>query len=350
MKKIFALFITICMAITVVSCSANNSNTKQKPQYGIQNDETFRLWTKQVVEEQDIYIGEQNSIEVDSEVFDKVQTMGEKIVNYINNSYNMNWAYEYVPLRLYDFSNTQFKNYNAYYSEKDYILYLNSNYQFDSYGIDYIIAHELIHYIRHLNIGTTDFQYENTNGLGRYMMEALTDLLTIDVYGGTEDVETFFINNSAYCYQVTTMKILSLAIPKIMEYYLQDDIETLEKEFNALSEKYIEFSNIAVENHFVNYLDVIDASYVSYNAMVNAFYMRNDYYFEKYAKAHHDYELGQYELTLMLLRDSNKETKQKALGYIEYMYIKELESEGIYGEEGYTYYKDDIQFLKRIIV
>lgn len=347
MKKICAFFTIICMVIMFSSCEAKES--KSKVVYGVQNDSTFRIWEDTKTEESSDVDFEVGSTDIDKEIFDRIQVIGENLVKYINKTYDMNWAYEYVPVKMYDFTNTKFAKYNAYYSEPDYAIYLNSNFSFEISGIDYILAHELIHYIRHLNIGTTNFHYKNTDVLGYYTMEALTELIVIDAFGGTEEVEKFFVNNSAYCYQVTTMKILRMSIPNLIKYYLNNDMSSFEKDFNKLSKKYVDFSGTDVKNHFINYLDIVDASYVAYDAMTNA-YLMNDYsYMQYYAQVHQKYLLGQYELSLLLLKDRDNQTKEMALSYIDWMYRTELESEGIYGEENYEYYKNEMQFLESVV-
>ena len=339
MKRIFVLILMLCMVSMTFACNSSQSIDKKVPQYGIQTEEAFKQWknnTSETVEHEEpenVY-----EIEQQSDFAKEVNSLGTEIVSYINATYGMKWAYDDVVIKTYDFSGTDFEFYNAYYSTTDYVLYLNSNYKFESSGLDYIIAHELIHYIRHLNVGTADFLYEDTNGLGNYMMEALTDLLTIEMYGNTDKVDTFFMNNSSYCYQVVSMKVLKLAIPKLMYYYLENDMKSLENEFNLLSSKYVDFEENDVENPFINYLDVLDACYGSYRAMYNAYTYNDVLYTNKYAEIHNRYIIGQYELSVMLLTEADKNTKKQALSYIENLYRLESESVGDYSDEFYSGY------------
>lgn len=327
MKRIILLFLTICMGF-MVACNSTQAIEKKIPKYGIQTDDAFRIWNKNIDKTNNNETVPENVLKIseNSELGKRIHELGTDIVTYINEVYGTRWVYEYVVIGMYDFSNTEFSKYNAYYSTEDYVLYLNSDYQYDASGINYIVTHELIHYIRQLNIGTADFQYDNTNGLGNFMMEALTDLLTIELFNETEDVQKFFINNSSYCYSVVSMQILQLSIPSLMKYYLENDMDSLEKEFNELSNKYVDYTGTTVDNPFINYLDIIDASQVAYNAMSSA-YIANNSAFLQFGKIHHNYELGQYELSLLLLRESETEIKKKAISYINVLYSEEMKNE-----------------------
>lgn len=339
MRKIFVLILMLCMVSMTFACNSSQSIDKKVPQYGIQTEDAFKKW-KNVTSKTEEHEDPENVYEIEqqSDFAKDVNSLGTEIVSYINATYSMNWVYEDVVIKIYDFSGTDFEFYNAYYSTNDYILYLNSNYKCESSGFDYIIAHELIHYIRHLNIGTANFQYEDTKGLGNYMMEALTDLLTIEMYGNTEKVDTFFMNNSGYCYQIVSMKVLKLAIPKLMYYYLENDMKSLENEFNLLASKYVDFEGTDVENPFINYLDVLDACYGSYIAMCNAYTYNDLLYAIKYAELNNKYIIGQYELSVMLLMESDKSTKKQALSYIENLYRLESEVAGDNSDEFYSEY------------
>lgn len=313
-KKIFGVMTILIITICLIGCSSSGTDLNLKiPKYGIQQDDEFRVWNIEETDNGLPFEGKDVSIDIENEI----DSYANQIVEYIEQEYNIIWIYESIQVMSADFSNTKFYAYNALYIPKTGIIYINENNKYiDSKDLKYIYVHELIHYLRDINVGTCNFYFPEYDGLGKYTMEALTDLLTIKIFG-TEEAKEFFLTKSSYSYSIVGMEILELAIPELLEYYLKDDMKSLENEYNTLSEKYVDMISVGVTNPFMNFLDVVDATQIAYNNLVLSKTINDYANFNKYSDLYLKYWIGQYELALYECRGLDNNAKKEAITFYE---------------------------------
>lgn len=330
-RKVFCIITALVFVLVLGGCSSSETNYKT-PKYGIQKEEEFRLTS----------LGEADYLErADKEALpertsmrvkfnEDVDNYGERIVDFINENYNLNWLYEPIEVISADFLNTDYYIYNVFYVPNSGIMYINENpyYDLDEEILQYIYVRELIHYIRDLNVGTSNFIYPNQDALGKYSTGTLTDLLTMKFFG-TKEAEEFFLTKSCYSYSTVGMQILELAIPDLMKYYLLNDMKGLEKEYNSIAKKYVDMSKLEIDNPFMNFLYMVDANQIAYKNFLKASSRSNSEDIQKYFKYHSRYLIGVYELALFECRGLSEEDKLLAISFYEKLFERESTDEEV---------------------
>ena len=115
----------------------------------------------------------------------EINTLGEKVLQFINKTYELDWEYSPVDVRQ---TSEMIKAYDsrliymaAYVEELRYMLItpelvekIGSNTAKSS------LVHELIHYITHINLGRSSFIIKNEEGqiIGDFLHEAITEEIT----------------------------------------------------------------------------------------------------------------------------------------------------------------------------
>lgn len=342
-KRILCIVTTLVFVLVLGGCSNSKSTSNYKvPKYGIQKEEEFRVVYVDVLDNLDNLDNKEFPVgtDVTFDVGSSIDYYGDKIVDFVNENYDLHWIYEPIQVISGDFSNTDYYSYNAFYIPNSGIMYINESpsITINKEEIQYIYVHELIHYLRDINIGTCDFLYSEHDGLGKYTMETLTDLLTIKIFG-TEEAEEFFLTKSGYSYSVVGMEILELAIPDLIEYYLKNDMKGLENQYNSISEKYVDMTEVDIENPFMNFLYVVDANQIAYNNLVLAVSMSDNERIQKYFRYQTKYWIGEYELAVLLCRGLDESKKLQAISFYEKMFELEVGNDVDYIQEASEYLK-----------
>lgn len=304
-KIIVAIIIMLIMAIFISGCSVE----KIQPRYGLVRNTEYQpieafefreyLETSEITPEK-----------ASDEIEDEIHELEESLVQYINDEYGLDWEVSGAEIYQVDFSKISgFETFNALAEPKYNSFYLsNSGMIFNEEGIEYISAHELIHCLSYKNIGTYRFvlKDENGNELGYYTSEAFTDLLTIEFFEnqGREDVRSFFYSNSGYCYTACALSMLEKSIPNAMKYFLTNDTESLETDFNKLANKYIEVPEGFEENLFKSFLYRADMNMVA--AMSIATYGITD----EYAYIFVNSAYGNFEEVVIMSKGLEKEVQE----------------------------------------
>lgn len=120
---------------------------------------------------------------VDEDYQRKIDEIGTDVLNFINETYHMDWNYVSVPTYFY-FDMTEILG--KYYPTEN-ILAFNENGMFPVHDLSHvtvfaIAAHELVHYLMKYNIGTPFCMLYNADGksTGVFLHEAIVEKLTFD--------------------------------------------------------------------------------------------------------------------------------------------------------------------------
>ena len=199
---------------------------------------------------------------MDDETQERVNEIGRGICNYFNETYNANWRYE--EIKAYDLKLTKLNKissitYGALYSQGAIVLDTKALEQLNDLQLDYVIAHELTHYLYDLNCKAGNWRLEkNGTYCGFYFEEATVDMLakefTVSRHPEEVSEETF---ETGYKFIRMYAESLKVAIPDYPRFFFVDDIAGLEKEFNAISKQYVKGDS---KNFFKKYLSLIDAT------------------------------------------------------------------------------------------
>lgn len=262
-KNIVVIVWLLITAIMISGCSAE----KIEPRYGLVRNVEF-----QQIEPFDFedYLD-------DSEIVpEKANSVNEKaileleldLVEYINKEYGLDWDVSEPKIYQLDFSEIRgYEAMNALAEPKKNSFYLNESSMISEEKVEYISAHELVHCLMYKNTGTYRFvlKDEEGNELGYYTSEAFTDLLTIEFFEsqGSDDVRSFFYSNSAYCYTTCALSMLEKIIPNEIGYFLTNNSESFEKDFNNIANKYIEVKEGFEENLFRTFLYRADLNMIA---------------------------------------------------------------------------------------
>ena len=121
---------------------------------------------------------------VDEDYQRKVDEIGTDVLNFINETYHMDWNYVSVPTYFYSDDMTEILG--KYYPTEN-ILAFNENGMFPVHDLTHvtvfaIAAHEQVHYLMKYNIGTPFCKLYNADGksTGVFLHEAIVEKLTFD--------------------------------------------------------------------------------------------------------------------------------------------------------------------------
>ena len=257
-KNVVVIIVMLIVAFFITGCS----DKKIEPRYGILEEAVYRdldsVSFTDILNESGITVKEAN--EESKEI---VSSLENELVEYINNEYNLEWKESGVSVYELDFSKVDgYSIYNAMADPENNSFFLNTSVYSELDTLDtnvqIIAVHELIHCLTYENVGTYKFVLTDSEGgkLGYYNSEAFTDFLTIKFFEskGMPEVKEFLYTNSGYCYTTCCLIMLESAIPNEIYYYLTNDIESLEKEFNDLASKYMIIPENTENNAFEAFL------------------------------------------------------------------------------------------------
>lgn len=276
--KIVALIIIMLItALFISGCSAE----KIEPRYGIVEEASYQELDS--VSFSDIL---EDSEVVPSEATTKSQEMisklEESLVAFVNDEYNLSWRASDVKVYELDFSLLEgYSIYNAMADPEENSFYLNTAAgNLEDNAVQFLSVHELVHCLTYENLGTYKFVLEDSEGaeLGYYTSEAFADFLAIKFFEsqGDTEVRNFFYNNSGYCYTTCALVMLEESIPNEMYYFLTNDIESLERDFNELADEYMEMPNGFEDNSFEAFLYRTDLNLALTKTMAQG-YMTSEY-------------------------------------------------------------------------
>jgi len=119
---------------------------------------------------------------VDEEYQRRVDEIGEDVLDFINTTYHTTWKYYSVPTCFY--ADDMEEILGKYYPEEN-ILAFNTNGMFSVYDLDQVAvfavaAHEEIHYLMKLNLGTPfcKLYNEENQSTGTFLHEAVVEEIT----------------------------------------------------------------------------------------------------------------------------------------------------------------------------
>ena len=196
---------------------------------------------------------------------DKVNKMCQDIVVYFNENYQANWKYNPIDCYITNVTEQMEKYDNgigAMYVDREKKIFMDDSFVNAENKIqrDYVLSHELIHYLFESNNGHDFFLEKEGKKCGGYLEEAIVDMLSVrytkhihpDV--SKEDLK------SAYKYIRMFTDVLELSMPNYLTYFFKNDMEGLRREFNQLAEQHAYIKGDAFEK----WIYLIDATYVCY--------------------------------------------------------------------------------------
>lgn len=254
-NKVMVLVLTLILAITTTAC---NGNVAKEPVYACRYDQIM-LSTNAIESISDSFKEDTIINEAEENIQSQVNELSADIAKYINEEYDLNWKSDLIKIYLIDMESIGKEFYNAIFDSKTMAIYVNESFK-DNENFIYIVAHELIHYLRFLNIGKCEF-VELIGGeyyLGYYFMESMTDVVAIKYFEslGNENAKKCFYTNSSYCSGDSACFMLEEMIGDgIEKYYLIDDMDTLHSKFNEIAKKTI---NAGKKDIFYQFLYQID--------------------------------------------------------------------------------------------
>lgn len=256
MKKFNIVAIITIMALGITGCS----NVKKiEPRYGLVEEAVYT--EKTLISFTDILKEANVTVEKsDNETSEFISNLEIELVDFINDKYDLNWTTSEVEVYELNFSDVEgYGIYNAMADPENNDLFLNTAVgDIEQDNVKVFSVHELIHCLTFKNLGTYKFVLTDSEGneLGYYTSEAFTDFLTIKFFEskGMPEVKEFLYSNSGYCYTTCALDMLESSIPNEMYYYLTNDINSLEKEFNELSDKYMKIPSELEDNAFESFL------------------------------------------------------------------------------------------------
>jgi len=185
------------------------------------SDDSYLIQEKHLI---DINImWEREPQKLDNIFQNSINTLCKDVLEFLNTEFDLNW--KTLPIEAY-FSNVQSSIsgslvYGAcYYNGKIYIDELLVNEGIDSIRLNYVVAHELLHYLYDINSRVTKFAIQKEDlYVGGFLEEAFVDSLArryiIAKYPNlsTNDI------TSGYKYIRLNIDLLELAIPDIFQYF-----------------------------------------------------------------------------------------------------------------------------------
>lgn len=260
MKRKTKIIVTIILLmITAFFISGCSAEKKAEPEYGVVEEATYR----QVVSDSFAEILEDAGVtanEASEDSKKEISKLEEDLVEFINEEYDLNWEASGVEVYELDFSLVEgYGIYNAMADPEANSFYLNTAIDDASDSrVQFISGHELVHCLTYKNLGTYKFVLKDSEGaeLGYYTSEAFADLLAIKFFESREmpEVRDFFYSSSGYCYTTCALVMLEKSIPNEMYYFLTNDMESLERDFNELADKYIKMPDGYEDNAFEAFL------------------------------------------------------------------------------------------------
>ncbi len=157
---------------------------------------------------------------VSEEMVEKVNRLGEDLVEFVNRTYELNWRYEPVEVTKVDSTeaNDKYDVLGRYVLKEKRLLISQKLYEIEDTNLFIeILAHELFHYLCELNTGSVFFVLAN-NGLivGNTFHEAITESVAYrymeEVHGiSAIEVHNGNVEQSGYELLMFNLKALSIA-------------------------------------------------------------------------------------------------------------------------------------------
>ena len=186
----------------------------------------------------------QNAKKVEDKVQAEVNEIAEDLCNFLNNDLDADWKVE--PIEAYATNVTK-----AFEQQTTTITYGACYYEYKIFvdeaflakGLDnqaqYIIAHELIHYLYHLNNGDETFAiYEQERYCGWYLNEAVVDALARRYIVNRHPEMKEENDESSYHLIRLFVDLLQIEIP-VFQYFFRSDIEGLKEAVDKHVEQYV---------------------------------------------------------------------------------------------------------------
>ena len=135
----------------------------------------------------------------------EIDELGEELVRFIDETYHQKWIYEPLDVvvlneELSDYAASELTDFvAAYVPQKKHLMISQSVYEERGTNrYNYAIAHEIIHYLTELNLGTPYFNLRK-NGLvsGEFLHEAVTEAITYAFMEKVMGVPPLQIHNGA---------------------------------------------------------------------------------------------------------------------------------------------------------
>ena len=193
----------------------------------------------------------------DEEKTEMVNSKGKEIVDFINENYNTNWNYK--PIEVFTATGTKQSSFGWAGQYYNGAIYLNWDLITSDEG-KFCLSHEIIHYLMDLNSSTPyrGIMTSDNKKIGCYFHEAVTEYINAKyLENNSDDIwKGEWVNSSAYFLGVFAIDVLTDVVPGAVNMILNNDLETLENEFNEKfwknNEKVKEF------NPFQSYVSVTD--------------------------------------------------------------------------------------------
>lgn len=275
-KSFVVIILLVLMSLFITGCSVK----KIEPQYGLLEEAEYSakisISFSDILEEEGVV-----AEKADSEEQENISSIESELVNFINEEYDLDWKTSNVQVYELDFSEVDgYSVYNAMADPENNSFFRNSAVETPNEEQAQIIyVHELIHCLTYKNLGTYKFVLtDSENGeLGYYNSEAFTDFLTIKFFEskGMPEAKEFLYSNSGYCYTTCALIMLEEAIPNEIYYFLTNDIESFEKDFNKLASEYMDIPDGLEENAFETFLYRTDLNQAATLALARGEYSQN---------------------------------------------------------------------------
>ena len=187
---------------------------------------------------------------------------------FLNKKYNANWNAPSIDCYLANVTNyfakitEEFRLGALYYNGDIYIdeIFYNSATDIQR---EYVISHELIHYLFDANTGKErEFCLTKNGGrVGIYLEEAIVDQLAINFIKNEYPKITKEEVTSGYKYIRMYVNALELGIPDFYSYFFKGDMNGMEKDFKKHAEEHVK----CIGNSFEKWMKLLDMTLFSEN-------------------------------------------------------------------------------------
>ena len=254
MKRKIMIFIIIIIMAFFAGCGEMRSelqtvyrfsDNSYQPQY-ITYREADMKWTK-------------TAEKVENQIQTEINQIAEDLCDFLNNDFEAEWKVE--PIETYAANITEILQqqtttltYGAcYYEEKIFV-----DKAFLQNGLDnqaqYMIVHELIHYLYYLNSGSKVFAiYEQGMYCGKYLDEAIVDALAKKYMLARHPEMEQKSDKSHYTLIRLFVDLQQLEIP-VFQYFFRNDIQGMKEAVDEHVEKYV----LCEESPFEKMISMMD--------------------------------------------------------------------------------------------
>ena len=258
-KKLIVVTVVAVLVLTVLGCLdlyVRPKDTKHyAPIFSEEKEITYFEYNKVETFQKGEKLSETNQV--------RVNDLCNNLCSYLNNKYNACWKSE--PIVAYSDSLNYLDNatgvhYEAFFKD-DYIVIGDALMKsHDFIQVQYVLSHELLHYLYELNCPNHKWRLEKDGKLcGIYFEEAVVDMLarefTISMY--PEAKENNF--KSGYKFIRFYAEELRVAMPNYLDYFFRDDLNGLKTEMNTLAKNYVSGNS---EEFFTKFLYILDMTQI----------------------------------------------------------------------------------------